>query len=66
MRLLQDLVDNDWFFPDKQEQELVKAWIVYNMEDLATEHVPELAQFRPHIRLGKCFGWWNVITKSID
>ena len=48
--LIQQLVDHNLFYPDTKELELIKRWIIYNLEDISTAHVPELFKFRSTVR----------------
>ena len=44
------LLSNSGFLPSKEDLDLIKGWIMFNIEDILTLHLPELAQFRAHVR----------------
>ena len=44
------LLAESGFFPNLEELELIKGWIIFNMQDILTFHLQPLAQFRAFIR----------------
>ena len=44
------LLAQSGFFPSEKDLQLIKGWVIFNMEDILTYHIESLVHFRSSVR----------------